>query len=548
MSTNSRRILRASPLVGVAMLALCGATNPAGAQDSVRVDRDGQRAGERTAQGVKELGPVREALPVVRAAPVAEAPVAGTLSVAEAAPFAEPSVTTGWAIARAPQAPRGVPMPLGWFAPQQQNVPQDVRIMQTIVSTALSEVRPPEMPQDLAQDSAAQGAEGTARELKLRQALFSRGDVSGFYMQGYGYLFTVNWPVGSTVSRFYRQVAVIDAATADQQAALAEAAEQLEQLRQTQDRTQADTQREQAKAQADAQRQQAKAEADLQRAQEKARQAMEQQRQARSERLQRERVRSKADAAWAAEYRRRLTDALRDAIAGYGSTLRRAGPGEAITFIGDFGGGDSANVTMTVKASALQGSNVEANRRVIQVSRGSSGVSDRLRTQLEIMSQIIDTSLRSDASGSFIVSGGSWSTYYGGQAEPQYVPGYGVIFRKSARMNTARAFVVVAPRPLREGGVDSAQVAARKSYQAHLDTLRRQTVDLLVTYGPTLTELSGDDWVGIYYDVGPAATLLDGGLEDYLVQARMRDIRQASAQSDPAAWLAQRLVTNEKGD
>ncbi len=511
MSTNSRRIRRASPLIGVALLALCGATSPAEAQDSLRVGRDLQRIGEQSAR------------------------------VAEPSPIAES------AVAPAPPALQGVRIPLRWYAPQQQNVPQDVRIMQTIVSTALSETRPPEMPQDLAGDSAAEGAEGIARELKARQALFSRGDVSGFYMQGYGYLFTVNWPVGSTVSRFYRQVAEIDAATADQQEALARAAEQLEQLRQTQEQAQADTQREQAKAQADAQRKQARAQAELQRAQEKAQQALQQQRQVRSERLQKERVRSKADAAWATEYRQRLSGALRDAIASYGSTLRRAGPGESITFIADFGGGDSASVTMTVKASALQGSNLEANRRVIQVSRGSSGVSERLRTQLEIMSQIIDTSLRSDASEQF-APGGTWSTYYGGQAEPQYVPGYGVIFRKNARMNTARAFVTMAPRPLREGGVDSAQVAARKSYQAHLDTLRRETVDLLVTYGPTLTELDGNDWVGIYYDVGPAATLLDGGLEDYLVQARMRDIRQASAQSDPAAWLAHRLVTNEKDD
>ncbi len=73
-----------------------------------------------------------------------------------------------------------------------------------------------------------------------------------------------------------------------------------------------------------------------------------------------------------------------------------------------------------------------------------------------------------------------------------------------------------------------------------------KTGEILATYGPTLTELEDDDWVGIYYDVGSAAALLGGGMDDYLVQARMRDIRQAAAQSDPAAWLAQRLVTNEK--
>jgi hypothetical protein len=73
-------------------------------------------------------------------------------------------------------------------------------------------------------------------------------------------------------------------------------------------------------------------------------------------------------------------------------------------------------------------------------------------------------------------------------------------------------------------------------------------VEILAVYGPTLTELDDDDWVGIYYDVGSAAALLSGGVDDYLVQSRMGDIRQAAGQSDPAAWLEERLVTNERGN
>jgi hypothetical protein len=386
------------------------------------------------------------------------------------------------------QAIETVGVPVGWDASQPQDVPQDVRIMQTIVSTALSEVEAPETPDEPAVDSVtAPGALGTARltygygavaySTAVGSSFFGRGDVSGFYMQGYGYLFTVRWPVASAASFGNVLVAVPG----------------------------------------------------------------------KTERLQREDVRSGESAMWAAEYRQRLSDALRDAIAGYGSTLRRAGPGESITFIADFGGGDSEKVTMTVKADALQGSNLAANRGAVHVSAGQSGMSERLRSQLRIMSGIIDTALRpSVPSDNLEVD--SWSVYFGGSAEPQYVPGYGVIFRKNGRMNTARAFVSMPTGTLREPGADTVAPAARTTYREHLDTLRHRTVEILAVYGPTLTELDDDDWVGIYYDVGSAAALLSGGVDDYLVQSRMGDIRQAAGQSDPAAWLEERLVTNERGN
>ncbi len=97
--------------------------------------------------------------------------------------------------------------PAGWASLQPQEVPRDVRIMQTIVRTALSEVEAPELPRELAGDTVS--ARGMDRgERALSEALGSyaystgtsfsgRGDVSGFYMEGYGYLFTVRWPVSS---------------------------------------------------------------------------------------------------------------------------------------------------------------------------------------------------------------------------------------------------------------------------------------------------------------------------------------------------------------
>ena len=533
MCMKSRGVRGMSCLAALAVSALCGAAKPASAQDSLRT-------GER-ARIVRELTRAHELLPA-----------AEVLPVAERAPIAERAVVV------APSTLDGTRILLGRHATQDQNVPQDVRIMQTIVTTALSQVEAPAPPKAPSDDSAGQSEERLLFVTPERRSLLGRGDVSGFYMQGYGYLFTVRWPVGS-LSRFFgvQTAAMADftGAVALQRAAVEDAAGQLEQLKQEQERAQADSRseqeraqveakQEQERAQAEAQREQARAQAESQRVQKRARQALDRQRRVRTE--TRYRAQAKATAAWAAEYRRRLTDALRDAIAGYGSTLRRAKPGEAITFIADFGGGDSARVTMTVKAGALRGSDLDANRGLVHVSTGQSGVSERMHTQLEIMSQIIDTSLRSDDAGPAMYGGG-WSVYLGGQADPQYVPGYGVIFRKNARMNTARTFVAL-PTTGRATSVDSIESAARKKYQAHLDTLRHETVEILSTYGPTLTALEDGDWVGIYYDVGSAAALLDGGMENYLVQARMRDIRQSSTQSDPAAWLEQRLVTNERED
>ncbi len=501
MSTMSRRFSRSARLIGVGVVVLSGVASRAGAQDSPQIARE---ALPRAARIVAAVEPAVEA-------------VAPAIAAAAVAPDA---------IAR-------------WYAPGAQQVPQDVRVMQTIVSTALSAVAPPPLPKALAGDSTSDITDLYAPP--RGPSLFGGGDVSGFYMKGYGYLFTVRWPVGRGISFLGARLATLAASMAGQRAALEGEKAALE----GQQAALASTMRELAKKEASAGQDSAKREMEsLQRAQAELQRELG--RPTRAERLQSERARSKALSAWTAEYRQRLSDALRDAIAGYGSTLRRAGPGESITFIADFGGGDSASVIMTAKADALHGSSVAANRSAIQVANGQSGMSDHLRTQLEIMSRIIDTALQPRSSGLFSMTDDQ-PVYLGGEAEPEYVPGYGVIFRKNARLNTA---LTVARYSFWHGteqaAVDSAQRAARKTYQQHLDTLKRETAEVLATYGPTLTGLQDGDWVGIYYDVGSAASLVSGGMEHYLVQARMRDIRQASTQSDPAAWLEQRLVTNER--
>jgi hypothetical protein len=454
MSTKSRSTHGTLRFTEIGVVILFSATSQAAAQATSRARRD-----------------------TVRVAP---APVVSPVPVHELVPLTEQAALASTLAST--QSIEGA-LALGHvFEPQ--NVPQDVRIMQNIVNTALSEVKAPELPKSLAGDSAAartgaivsSSGEGVYVYSGLRgSSFFGRGDVSGFYMRGYGYIFTVHWPVGSAFA--LPRIVVAN--------------------------------------------------------------------EGRTERIRTDDARSKDFTAWADEYRQRLSDALRDVIAGYGSTLRRAQPGESITFLADFGGGDSASVTMTVKANVLHGTDVEANRGAIQISRGQGGMPPSLQKQIQIMSGIIDTSLHpGDSDRSIYVS--DFGTYFGGRAEPQYVPGYGVFFRKTARLSTARAWARVSTGTVRTQVIDSTEATARKAYKAHLDTLRQETAQILATYGPTLTALKDDDWVGIYYDVGSAAGLLSGGMDNYLVQARMRDIRQAAAQSDPTAWLAQRLVTNEK--
>jgi len=137
------------------------------------------------------------------------------------------------------------------------------------------------------------------------------------------------------------------------------------------------------------------------------------------------------------------------------------------------------------------------------------------------------------------------------------VPGYGVLFHKTARLNLATEVVrQVAPTRVAPGGadqslrdrIDESTEEQRQAYTEHLGDLKQKTAEILATYGPTLTEMDDDGWVGVYYNVGRAAGLLEGGITNFLVQARMQDIRQAGYEADGSAWLLERLVTNEKQD
>lgn len=406
-------------------------------------------------------------------------------------------------------------------------VPQDIRIMQRILGTALGEVEPPELPAVLEEEVGPEGAsapyaysfsgsEVTSVRLRAGRATFGGSTVTGFYMRGYGYLFTVKWPM--TMSH------LVGAAAREERSV------QLEMLA------------------AEARRAAGAGRSEASRAAGEAEKALDQQR----VKLQEQR---EAWDRWSAQYRDRLADALRGVVATYGSTLNRARPEESITFIADFGGGEAETVTLSVRRGQLTGASREQNLAAVMLAKGETGVSDALRTELKIMAAIIDGSLQGEGTGEWAVvySGQGW---HSGDSAYQYVPGYGVLFRKAARLNLATRVIRQVATPSGAGGeisvqglrqrIDESTEEQRQVYSEHLANLKQQTAEILATYGPTLTEMSDDEWVGVYYDVGSAAGLLEGGISNFLVQARMGDIRQAANQADGPDWLLGRLVTNEK--
>jgi hypothetical protein len=429
---------------------------------------------------------------------------------------------------------------VAWSQPAESSqVPQDIRIMQRIVQTALGEVAAPELPDVLQPDADAPDApavgyigsgdssNATVWTLSTRgNRVYSVGsrDTTGFYMPGYGYLFTVKWQVGRGGSNFVLSTDVARARVVELNA-LAEEARRSAAARQGAEARAAD-----------------EAERTLQQ--------------------EREQVEAREAAwnEWSAQYRSLLAEALREVVAQYGSTLQRATPDEAITFMADFGGGEEETVTVSARRGELEGASREANLAAVRMSMGESGVSATLRTELKIREEIIDSSLQHDPGTNEVwIAFGAENRYFGGSSSYQYVPGYGVIFRKSARLNMATQVirdVNVAARQ-REGGVVVAPLRTRieesteeqrAAYAAHLEDLEQQTAEILAIYGPTLTQLGESDWVGVFYNVGSAAGLLEGGISNFLVQARMSDIRQAGNQADPATWLRDRLVTNERQD
>lgn len=405
--------------------------------------------------------------------------------------------------------------------------PQDIRIMQRILSTALGEVEAPELPEELKEGSGSEG--GTSVYTSgvgpvvvpagsSGRAFYIGGrDITGFYMQGYGYLFTVNWRISDRLGHgggaWGLSAAELDSlalearraaenATAAEARAAGEASDALEARR-----------------------------ADLE-------------------------VQQRAWEQWAGRYRDELAEELRRVVALYGNTLSRAQPDESITILADFGGGESETVTVSARRSDLTGAGQEQNLAAVQLARGEAGISEGLRTELKIMSAILDSSTPGEDTSELpqVVYSGRFE-YLDGNPPYQYVPGYGVLFRKAARLNLATRLIreVVPPRSgadatpqtLRQR-IEESTEDQRETYSEHLAALKESTAEILATYGPTLTEMNGDEWVGVYYDVGSAAGLLQGGITNYLVQARMRDIRTAANQSDPASWLTDHLVTNER--
>ncbi|MEE8370069.1 MAG: hypothetical protein V3S00_04790, partial [Dehalococcoidia bacterium] len=214
---------------------------------------------------------------------------------------------------------------------ESTQAPQDIRIMQRIVSTALGEVEAPELPDALKQDAEASGSSGAlaysvgGSEATLwalvgnrsRYSISSR-DVTGFYMQGYGYLFTVTWRVARGLPSFL---------------VAGPSAERITELN---------------LLAGEARRAAAAGEASEARAAGEAERVLEQER----ERLE---ERQSAWDLWSAQYRDVLGGALRDVVALYGSTLKRATPEESITFIADFGGGEDEAVTVTARRGQLAG-------------------------------------------------------------------------------------------------------------------------------------------------------------------------------------------------
>lgn len=418
-------------------------------------------------------------------------------------------------------------------------VPQDIRIMQRIVSTALGEVEAPELPDALKQDAESSGAStaytysvgGSAAtvwtSVGAGNRVYSIGgrDVTGFYMQGYGYLFTVEWRVAPGGTPFLASGAAVERMAVERIAELNALA-------------------------GEARRAAAAGETSEARAAGEAERTLEQERERFEER-------QAAWDMWSAQYRDVLAEALRDVVALYGSTLKRATPDESITFIADFGGGEDATVTATVSRGQLTGASRDESLAAVQLSRGETGVSGTLRTELKIMAEIIDSALQVEGTDDVWISYSNQLRHYGGDSSYQYVPGYGVLFHKAARLNLATQVVQqVAPSRVTPGvaaqslrqRIDASTEEGHQAYTEHLADLAQKTAEILATYGPTLTQMSDDAWVGVYYDVGPAAGLLEGGITNFLVQARMEDIRQAGYEADGAAWLLDRLVTNEKQD
>jgi len=433
-------------------------------------------------------------------------------------------------------------------AAEEPQVPTDIRVMQRIIKTALEDVEAPELPEILKGEAEGPFLTVTGeRERRQYDILLSRGrtgglsvrNISGFYMAGYGYLFTID--VGSPGNRWVLGL----------EEGLFHVFETAERLKEIEVRSRERVERTAGEEKAAGEEEQAEEEA---KRQEERRQALE---------------------AWQQEYRDRVIETLREVLATYGSTLKRAAEDEQITRIVDLDSPEQEEkVSLTVRKGEIASPDqFQRTLGAIRVGHASAG-SEKLQQQVRIMGEIIDTALEPEKTraAAITLSATSW---FGGEADPVYIEGYGVIFRKNAMMRQLTLELVAPPPPppapgdttgrveVKERAKDLEEQAkqlaesyrarvvrqreeSQENYRKHLEELKHKTAGLLVDYGPTLTELSPEEWVGIYYNVGSASSLLAGGMEDFLVQARMRDIREAAGRGEGGAgWLLDRLVTNE---
>ncbi|MFC1628713.1 hypothetical protein ACFL3H_06320 [Gemmatimonadota bacterium] len=445
--------------------------------------------------------------------------------------------------------------------------PPEIRIMNRIIRAALEEVKAPELPEQLGESTNPHRAyvtTGIALERRDTgyafaplpgniQFLSGSQKVTGFYMEGYGYLFTVRWPIRqsnllSTFAIGGGDDLVISLQT--QNRALEELLTQREQRSQRAVAGRADV----APPVEEAERAAEAEQADLERQQE-----ME---------LLRENL-----AAWQSEFEDLIVDALKDVMATYGHTLHQAADDEKVTLIFQPGDEEEQNISLSVESGSLGGpGQKDAALRAITVTRGSAESNPALKSQIRIMSEIIDAAFEEGSSVNDYYAVAGRSYYVGGNAHTQYIPGYGIIFTKSARMNFMTVLEAVPvpnvpdPPGSRSGAGNTetesrvtyrgmlsmtgeeASEASRERLREHFDNLKQKTAEVFATYGNTLTELKADEWVGINYEVGSSAGLLQSGVSNYMVLARMSDVLQALRQSDGVAWLLERLVTNEKMD
>ena len=422
--------------------------------------------------------------------------------------------------------------------------PQEVRIMTRIIRTALDEVKAPELPEALKEEEEetadtgvlayayAREAYGISRGIPLRAGrnirFVGERNVTGFYMKGYGYLFNIRWRIGDNTLSVFNLYSEVTVQNTRMQRALADA------------------------VRARAARRETTAEERM----EEAQYAVEAAAAAAAEEEQQKRdARQQAFEGWQMEYQGKLIEALKEVMAGYGSTLHQVQANEAITFITEFGEEEDDNVTLTIMGRELAGPGAEARSRVknaIRVSRGGEGASETLKTQMRIMSEIIDAAFEEPAEDTGI---GFNAFTLRSRGNYQYIAGYGVILRKSARELFRSQYLVfdraaAPPPPDPERlviALEQRMEELPEQYAEQLETLKQKTAEVLTTYGATLTELKAGEWVGIHYDVGGAVQLLQGGPDYFLVQAKMSDIREAAAKGDAGTdWLLARLITNER--